>query len=40
MGHPQVRWSLQLMTQDGGITAQFQEDCERRPGFTTKPDGM
>jgi hypothetical protein len=40
MGHPQVRWSLQLMTQDGGKTEQFQGDCERRLGFTTKSDGI
>jgi hypothetical protein len=38
--HPQVRWSLQLMTQDAGKPEQFQGDCERRLGFTTKSDGM
>jgi hypothetical protein len=31
---------LQLMTQDGGKTEQFQGDCERRLGFTTKSDGI
>jgi hypothetical protein len=25
-GHPQVRWSMQLMTKDEGNTSQFQED--------------
>jgi hypothetical protein len=28
------------MTQNEGKTHQFQGDCERRPGFTTKSDGM
>src|ERR1700752_4552886 len=28
MGHPQVRWSWQLMTQDEGTTEQFQADDE------------
>jgi len=32
---PQVRWSLQLMTQDGGKTAQVQGDHEGRRGSTT-----
>jgi hypothetical protein len=25
-GHPQVRWSMQLVTKDEGYAAQFQED--------------
>src|SRR5947209_8888560 len=29
MGYPLVRWSLQMMTQNGGKTAQFQGDHER-----------
>jgi hypothetical protein len=28
MGHPQVRWSVQLMTQNGVLPAQFQGDRE------------
>src|SRR5256885_15564952 len=28
MGHPQVRWSTPVMTQDGGMPAQFQGDHE------------
>src|SRR5215813_14242739 len=28
MGHPQVRWSVLLMTQDGGMPAQVQGDGE------------
>src|SRR2546428_13958651 len=40
MGHPQVRWSVQLMTQDGGKTEQLQGDHEGRPGSTTKSGGM
>jgi hypothetical protein len=28
MGHPQVRWLVWLMTQDGGMTAQLQGDHE------------
>src|SRR5215510_6118901 len=30
MGHPQVTWSVQLMTHNGGISTQFQGDCEGR----------
>src|ERR1041384_2462261 len=40
MGHPQVRWLVQRMTQDGGKTAQLQGDHERRSGSTTKSGGM
>jgi len=40
MGHPLVRWSLQMMTQDGGKTAQFQGDHARCRGSTTKFGGM
>src|SRR5215510_784078 len=40
MGHPQVRWSLQLMTQNGGIPAQFQGNREGQRSLTTKSDGM
>jgi hypothetical protein len=40
MGHPQVRWSGQLMTQNGVIPAQFQGDREGRRPATTKSDGM
>src|SRR5713226_8989446 len=40
MGYPLVRWSLQMMTQDGGKTAQFQGDHERCRGSTTKFGGM
>src|SRR6266446_636636 len=40
MGYPLVRWSLQMMTQDGGKTAQFQGDHERCWGSTTKFGGM
>src|SRR5262249_54315024 len=40
MGHPLVRWSLQMMTQDGGTTAQLQGDHERCRGSTTKLSGM
>src|SRR2546427_11284422 len=40
MGHPQVRWSVQLMTQNGGIPAQFQGDREGQRSLTTKSDGM
>src|SRR5690349_24813182 len=40
MGHPLVRWSLQVMTQDGGTTAQLQGDHERCRGSTTKLSGM
>src|SRR5215813_5441303 len=40
MGHPLVRWSLQMMTQDGGTTAQWQGDHERCWGSTTKLSGM
>jgi hypothetical protein len=28
MGHPQVRWSVLLMTQDGGMPAHVQGDGE------------
>jgi len=28
MGHPQVRWSVLLMTQNGGMPAQLQGDGE------------
>ena len=34
MGHPQVIWSTPVMTQDGGMPAQFQGD---REGFTALP---
>jgi ATP/maltotriose-dependent transcriptional regulator MalT len=34
MRHPLVRWLLQMMTQDGGMTAQFQGDHE---GFGASP---
>jgi hypothetical protein len=34
MGHPQVRWSTPVMTQDGGMPAQFQGD---REGFEALP---
>src|SRR5215472_15635999 len=40
MGHPQVKWSLQLMTQNGGIPAQFQGNREGQRSLTTKSDGM
>src|SRR5439155_8384516 len=40
MGYPLVRWSLQMMTQNGGKTAQFQGDHERCWGSTTKFGGM
>jgi hypothetical protein len=30
MGHPQVKWSVQLMTHNGGIPAPFQGDREGR----------
>src|SRR5215470_3104741 len=40
MGHPLVRWSMQMMTQDGGKTTQFQGDHEGCRGFTTKFGGM
>ena len=40
IGHPQVRWSVQLMTQHGGIPAQFQGDCEGQRSLTTKSDGI
>jgi hypothetical protein len=40
MGHPQVKWSVQLMTQNGGIPAQFQGDREGQKPVTTKSDGM
>jgi hypothetical protein len=40
MGHPQVRWSWHLMTQDGGKTEQVQGNHEGRRGSTTKSDGM
>jgi hypothetical protein len=30
MGHPQVKWSVQLMTHNGVIPAQFQGDREGR----------
>src|SRR5262249_40157595 len=40
MGHPLVRWSLQMMTQDGGMTAQLQGDHEGCRGSTTKLGGM
>jgi hypothetical protein len=39
MGHPQVKWSVQLMTQDGDKAEQFQGDCKKGLGFTTKSDG-
>jgi hypothetical protein len=34
MGHLQVRWSVPVMTQDGGMPAQFQGD---REGFEALP---
>src|SRR5262245_15046431 len=40
MGHPLVRRSLQMMTQDGGMTAQLQGDHEGCRGSTTKLGGM
>jgi putative transposase len=40
MGHPQIRWLVQLMTHDGDKTEQFQGDCKKGLGFTTKSDGM
>src|SRR5262249_1724706 len=40
MGHPLVRWSLQMMTQNGGMTAQLQGDHEGDRGSTTKLGGM
>jgi hypothetical protein len=40
MGHPQVRGSVQLMTQNGGIPAQLQGDREGQRSLTTKFDGM
>jgi CspA family cold shock protein len=40
MGHPQIRWLVQLMTHDGDKTEQFQGDCKRGLGFTTKSAGM
>jgi cold shock protein len=40
MGHPQVKWSVQLMTQTGGIPAQFQGDREGYRPATTKSGGM
>src|SRR5262252_7455382 len=40
MGYPLVRWSLQMMTQNGGKTAQLQGDHERCWGSTTKFGGM
>src|SRR5215831_8141414 len=40
MGHPQVRWSGQLMTQHGEIPAQFQGDREGQRSLTTKFGGM
>jgi hypothetical protein len=40
MGHPLVRWSLQMMTQDGGMTAQLHGDHEGCRGSTTKLGGM
>src|SRR5438309_7314019 len=40
MGHPQVRWSVQLMTQHGGVPAQFQGDRDGQRSLTTKFGGM
>src|SRR5262245_8296726 len=40
MGHPQGRWSVQLMTQNGGIPAQFQRDPEGQRSLTTQLGGM
>jgi hypothetical protein len=40
MGHPQVRESVPLMTQHGGIPAPFQGDREGQKLATTKSDGM
>src|SRR5215813_11325998 len=40
MGHPLGRWSVQMMTQDGGKTAQLQGDHEGFRDSTTKLGGM
>jgi len=40
MGHPLGRWSLQMMTKDGGKTAQLQGDHEGYRDSTTKLGGM
>jgi hypothetical protein len=40
MDHPQVRESVQLMTQHGGTPAQLQGDREGKKPATTKFDGM
>src|SRR5919108_3778247 len=40
MGHPLGRWSLQMMTQDGGKTAPLQGDHEGCRDSTTKLGGM
>ena len=39
-GHPQVRWSMQLVTKDEGTAAPLQEAPGLRRGFTTKLGGM
>ena len=39
-GHPLVRWSMQMMTHDGGKTTQFQGDHEGCRGSTTTFGGM
>jgi hypothetical protein len=38
--HPQVRWSMQWVTQDERNASQLQEDQRWRRGFTTKVGGM
>src|SRR5262252_9210306 len=40
MAHPLVRWSLQMMGQDGRMTAQLQGDHVGCRGSTTKLGGM
>ena len=40
MGHPLVRWSLQMMIQDESMTAQLQGDHAGHRGFTTSFGGM
>jgi hypothetical protein len=40
MDHRQGSWSVQLMTQPGGILAQFQGDCAGERSLTTPCGGM
>src|SRR5215470_10560095 len=40
MRHPLGRWSLQMMTQDGGMTAQLQGDHEGCRGSNAKSGGI